>query len=171
MRALDARHVEELRGPDLNSAGADVDIGHVPRSAILRRHTKPKASALTDREGEGTRMSAQRGTSGRIDEFSWALPQFAREETGSVAVWNEADVVTVGLAGHEQAALLRFRTNGLLGVVAEREERTRQLLPIKYAEHIGLILCRIDRSMQFRAISARKSSTTLSRNSADRSQT
>ncbi len=68
-----------------------------------------------------------------------------------VAVGDEADVVAVGLPGDEEAALGGLLADPRLLGVAEGEERAGELVGVEHAEHVALVLGRVDRPVQLAA--------------------
>jgi hypothetical protein len=94
----------------------------------------------------------------RADDFARAVhdrPGLGAQPLGKkparVAVRDEADVVRVRLVGHGQPAPLGLGAHRGLGRTAEREDRVRQLPGVEHAEHVRLVLGRIDRAMQLAA--------------------
>ena len=59
---------------------------------------------------------------------------------GVIAVGNKADVLTVGLVGIDEPALISHTARFGLAHPAEREERVRKLVLRHRIEHVALIL-------------------------------
>ena len=68
------------------------------------------------------------------------VAELLAQPAGVVAVGDEADVVGVGLVGHQQAARPGLAAHGRLVGVAQREEGVPQLLLVEHAEDVGLVL-------------------------------
>ena len=74
-------------------------------------------------------------------------PSLSAQPAGVVAVGDEADVVRVGLVGHEQPAPGGLLAHRGLARVAQREQRVRELVLVEHAEHVGLVLAVVDRAV------------------------
>ncbi|SLC81659.1 Uncharacterised protein [Mycobacteroides abscessus subsp. massiliense] len=61
---------------------------------------------------------------------------------------NEADVMTVRLVRHQQAALFRLGPDIGFGTVAHREHRAAQLFWCQHPQHVRLVLVRVHRAAQ-----------------------
>ncbi len=69
-----------------------------------------------------------------------ALAKVGIDERRVIAIWDETDLLAVGLGGHRQTQLARQLAHLRLGVSAQRKIRARQLMLLQAEEKIGLIL-------------------------------
>jgi len=85
---------------------------------------------------------------GDVDNVAWPTAEAPLQESGSVSVGDEADVVTVGLVRHSETTLPGLGAYLALARETERKKAPAKLIMIQYAQHVGLILVDVDGSMQ-----------------------
>src|SRR5512132_3083454 len=89
---------------------------------------------------------------GEVDDVAFPAAESPLQESGSVPVGDEADVVTVGLVRHGQAAVCGLGAYVDLGRETERKIGPTKLIMTEYAQHVGLILGDVDGPMQLDVI-------------------
>ena len=105
-------------GPTTTVFVDGLDLEHEPASAVVGHDAEVEAAALAHGEGVSALVRADDGAVA-LDDVAGRRADLLGEPAPGVSVGNEADVVTVGLVRHAEAAL------GSLGA----NERLRRASP------------------------------------------
>ena len=108
------------RGPTVMVLRCWCDREHEARLAVGGRCAEPKTPPLPDGKAVRSGMLANLGA-GDVDDVAWPDCRGAVQESGSVSVGDEADVVTVGLVRDSQAAIPGL--GAYLGLAGETERK------------------------------------------------
>jgi hypothetical protein len=121
--------------------------------AIRGGRTEPKTTALPDGELVRTCVFADPGPS-HVHDVSRSVAQPLLEESGSVAIGDEADVMAIRLVRDCQTPLPRLRAYFGFLRGTERKVGAPQLILVQYTQHIGLVFAGINRAMELDVVAA-----------------
>ena len=137
-----------LGGTHRHGSGVGIDLGHVSRFAVDSRCIDTEPLALSDGEPVDAFVLGQFGTGVGVDDLAGPDTDRGTQERSGVTGGDEADVMRIGLVGNGQAARSGLFPDLVLGCVAHREHRPRQLLRRQHGEHVRLVFVVVDRPTQ-----------------------
>ena len=145
---LDLAHRELLPPPDYNLVLTRIDPQDEPRP---RLGEVAEAAALADGVERRAPVRAELAAT-PVDHAPGANRQPLGEIARGLAAGHKADLLALGLVGDRKTELARVLADLALGHGAERKQDAGQPLRVEVVQHVGLVLCRIDRGVQLRSL-------------------